>query len=106
MNMVPRDSMPLHRRAEEKVVLEKAASVFASLSNPVRLGVLLRLVKREWSVSELALDLEISQSALSQHLGKLRQAGIVRSRRNAQTVFYRCDNHTVIRLLAEAGLTQ
>lgn len=106
VNMVPRDSMPLHRRAEEKVVLEKAASVFASLSNPVRLGVLLRLVKREWSVSELALDLEISQSALSQHLGKLRQAGIVRSRRNAQTVFYRCDNHTVIRLLAEAGLTQ
>lgn len=106
MNLVPRDSMPLHRRAEEKMVIEKAAIVFSRLSNPVRLGVLLRLIKREWSVNELALNLEISQSALSQHLGKLRQAGIVRSRRNAQTVFYRCDNHTVIRLLAEAGLTQ
>lgn len=60
MNLVPRDSMPLHRRAEEKVLLEKAAIVFSRLSNPVRLGVLLRLIKREWSVNELALDLEIS----------------------------------------------
>lgn len=102
----PRNIMPLHRRAEEKIALEKAAIVFSSLSNAVRLGVLVRLIKREWSVNELASDLEIGQSALSQHLGKLRQAGIVRSRRNAQTMFYRCDNHTVIRLLAEAGLTQ
>lgn len=98
--------MPLYRNTDDKVMLEKAAILFSSLSNTVRLGVLLRLTKREWSVNELALDLQISQSALSQHLGKLRQAGIVRSRRNAQTVFYRCENDTVIKLLSEAGLTE
>ncbi|THV12515.1 ArsR/SmtB family transcription factor [Rhizobium rhizophilum] len=58
--------MPLHSRAEEKIALEKAAVVFSSLSNIVRLGVLLRLIKREWSVNELAADPEISQSARSQ----------------------------------------
>lgn len=105
MNLVPRNVIPLDRAADGNLAHQKAALVFSSLSNAVRLGVLLRVSTREWSVNELALDLQISQSALSQHLGKLRQAGIVRSRRNAQTVFYRCDNHLVLRLLAEAGLT-
>ncbi|MFL0692989.1 MAG: ArsR/SmtB family transcription factor [Agrobacterium tumefaciens] len=103
MNVVPKNLMSLPRRADLSA-LDRAALVFSSLSNPVRLGVLLRLTEREWSVNEMALDLEISQSALSQHLGKLRHAGIVRSRRDRQTVFYHCSDAFVIRLLTEAGL--
>jgi len=105
MNVVPRNVVPQHRQTGTPA-LEKAAILFSSLSNTVRLGVLLRLIEREWSVNEIASDLEISQSALSQHLGKLRQAGIVRSRRDRQTVFYHCSDITVIRLLADAGLTR
>lgn len=92
------------RLTESNNALEKAANVFTSLSNPTRLEVLLRVVKREWTVNELASDLNISQSALSQHLGKLRQAGIVRARRDRQFLFYCCDDDLVLRLLAEAGL--
>jgi ArsR family transcriptional regulator, virulence genes transcriptional regulator len=103
MNLVPGNLMSL-RLTADRSALDRAALVFASLSNPVRLGVLLRLTEREWSVNEMASDLAISQSALSQHLSKLRQAGIVRSRRDRQVVFYHCSDALVIRLLAEAGL--
>ena len=105
MNVVSRNIVP-QRRQTNSPALEKAALVFLTLSNTVRLGVLLRLIEREWSVNEMASDLQISQSALSQHLGKLRQAGIVRSRRDRQTVFYHCSDDTVIRLLTDAALTR
>lgn len=105
MNVVSRIIVP-QRRQTNSPSLEKAALVFLALSNTVRLGVLLRLIEREWSVNEMASDLQISQSALSQHLGKLRQAGIVRSRRDRQTVFYHCSDDTVIRLLTDAALTR
>lgn len=105
MNVVSGDILPQRRQAGIPAT-EKAARVFLALSNNVRLGVLVRLVEREWSVNEMAFDLEISQSALSQHLGKLRQAGIVRSRRVRQTVYYHCIDDTVIRLLIGAGLTR
>ena len=95
---------PQSRVTEKNATLENAANVFTSLSNTIRLEVLLRITKREWTVNELAADLNVSQSALSQHLGKLRQAGIVRARRDRQSVFYCCDDYLVLRLLAEAGL--
>lgn len=95
---------PQPTRLDNVAAVDRAAAVFTSLSNPIRLSVLLRLIEREWSVNELAADLVISQSALSQHLGKLRQAGIIRSRRYRQSIFYRCSDDLVLRLLAEIGL--
>lgn len=82
--------------------LGKAAYIFSCLSNTVRLAVLLRVIEREWSVNELASELQISQSALSQHLGKLRQGRLVEARRDKQSIFYRCDDDLVRRLLVEA----
>lgn len=97
-------NVPLRCQAPDNVDLETAAVLFSSLSNPIRLGVLLRLLKREWSVNELANDLGLSQSALSQHLAKLKASRVVRTRRDRQTVFYHCNNETVVRLLTEIGL--
>lgn len=104
MAVVAMKLKPQSRQTESNAALENAANVFTSLSNPTRLEVLLRVMKREWTVNELAADLGISQSALSQHLGKLRQAGIVRARRDRQSIFYCCSNDLVLRLLAETGL--
>lgn len=104
MTVVAMKLEPQSRLADNNTALETVAKVFTSLSNPTRLEVLLRIIKREWTVNELAADLHISQSALSQHLGKLRQAGIVRARRDRQFLFYCCDDELVLRLLAEAGL--
>jgi DNA-binding transcriptional ArsR family regulator len=84
--------------------LQKAAVLLTGMSNAVRLAVLLRITQREWSVNELAEDLKISQSALSQHLAKLRQTGIVKGRRERQTVFYSCSEPLAVEILALLGV--
>jgi ArsR family transcriptional regulator, virulence genes transcriptional regulator len=104
MNVVSMKSELPARLTDDGSSLVKAAYIFTSLSNTIRLAVLVRVIEREWSVNELASELQISQSALSQHLGKLRQARIVQARRDRQSIFYRCDNEMVLRLLVESGV--
>ena len=67
---------------------EDAAALLASMANAKRLLVLCQLVEGERSVGDLAAAAGLSQSALSQHLGKMRLQGLVRTRRDAQTIFY------------------
>ena len=60
------------------------------LANENRLLILCRLaLAREMSVNDLAEAVGLSQSALSQHLAKMREEGLLATRREAQTVFYR-----------------
>lgn len=66
-----------------------AAALLRSLANPQRLLILCHLVEAEHSVGELLAQLDLSQSALSQHLALLRDAGLVETRRRAQSVLYR-----------------
>lgn len=66
----------------------EASALLKALANPKRLLVLCHLVEGELSVGELQARLEISQSALSQHLAKLREGGFVRTRREGQLVHY------------------
>lgn len=72
--------------------LEKKAAVAAktlkSISNKWRLLILCQLVKGEKSVSELLQTVELSQSALSQHLAVLRETKLVSTRRESQSIFY------------------
>jgi DNA-binding transcriptional ArsR family regulator len=58
------------------------------LGHPDRLMVLCQLKFGEQSVGELARNLAIKQSPLSQHLARMRHRGLVRSRRDAQTIYY------------------
>ncbi|RKD67686.1 MULTISPECIES: metalloregulator ArsR/SmtB family transcription factor [unclassified Rhizobium] len=85
-------------------VLERYAAILNSMGNPKRLEVLLLLTQTEWSVGELAIKVELSQSALSQHLGKLRAERLVVTRRDRQTVYYSCvsrDVHQILSALEE-----
>lgn len=68
---------------------ESAARFLRALANPHRLQVLCVLEEREMSVSELNATIPLSQSALSQHLKVLREDGLVTTRRESQTVYYR-----------------
>lgn len=68
---------------------ESAARFLRALANPHRLQVLCVLEDREMSVSELNASIPLSQSALSQHLKVLREDGLVTTRRESQTVYYR-----------------
>lgn len=67
-----------------------AANILKAMSNECRLLVLCHLAEcGELSVGELVERIGLSQSALSQHLAKLREEGLVTTRKEAQTVFYR-----------------
>lgn len=81
------------------------AARLALVANAKRLLILCELSKGERSVGALQGAVGLGQSALSQHLAKLREAGIVATRREAQTIFYSlCDPQTdaLMRSLYEA----
>ena len=65
-----------------------AARLLTVLANEKRLMLLCLLVEGECSVSELNANVDLSQSALSQHLAVLREDGLVTTRREAQTIYY------------------
>lgn len=66
----------------------RASGLLKAMANPVRLLVLCQLAEGEKSVGELERVVDVSQSALSQHLALLRQRGLVQSRRAGQTIYY------------------
>lgn len=68
---------------------QEAAGLLKAMSNPHRLMILCRLGASEASVGALLSDSGLSQSALSQHLATLRGRGLVATRREAQTIYYR-----------------
>ena len=66
----------------------EAARFLKALANEQRLQVLCALLWGPRSVGDINAELPLSQSALSQHLGVLREAGVVRTERRSQTVYY------------------
>ncbi len=79
--------------------LEQASQVLKAISNPRRLLVLCALCEGEKCVGELEQIVSISQSALSQHLAKLREDKLVKTRREAQTIYYSVSSAAVHELL-------
>jgi ArsR family transcriptional regulator len=67
----------------------EAADMLRTLAHEARLGVLCELVDGERSAGELVERSGLSQSALSQHLSRLREQGLVATRREAQSIVYR-----------------
>jgi DNA-binding transcriptional ArsR family regulator len=68
---------------------EDASQLLKVLGNPQRLRILCLLGAGELSVGQINEELaDLSQSALSQHLAKLRDEGLVHTRREAQTIWY------------------
>jgi len=87
----------------ERLALQssKAATLLRGLANEQRLLILCHLAAEgELSVSALGERMTLSQSALSQHLARLREEGIVNFRREAQTLFYHIADEKAARLLA------
>ncbi|MFO7910767.1 MAG: metalloregulator ArsR/SmtB family transcription factor [Desulfotignum sp.] len=87
------DSEKLEANAED------AAKLLKKMSHPSRLMVLCHLMKGECPVSELNQVVPLSQSALSQHLGNLRQADLVDTRRESQVIYYRLKSQAVLEIL-------
>lgn len=79
---------------------EDVAGYLKVLANPSRLLILCELNGTERSVSSLEAAVGLTQSALSQHLAKLRESGIVATRRDAQTIYYRLADPKAERIMA------
>jgi DNA-binding transcriptional ArsR family regulator len=87
------DLQEMEKNASEAVVLLKA------MANERRLQILCLLHNTELSVGELCAKLELSQSALSQHLAWLRRDGLVSTRKEAQTVYYTLSSDDVRKMI-------
>ncbi|GEM_PF-368092 len=76
-----------------------AARLLDTLGSPVRLKVVRILAEGEISVTALAGRLGMSHSAISQHLKKMRERGVVRTRRSSQTIYYSLPTASPARIL-------
>lgn len=81
------------------VVTEQQAAFLHMVANPYRLRVLQLLAKGEMTVGDLVEKVGLSQSALSQHLARLRESGLVKTRRDAQMVYYAVKSEKVYGIL-------
>jgi DNA-binding transcriptional ArsR family regulator len=77
-----------------------AARLLKALGNEQRLLILCNLLEKPLSVGELNERVPLSQSALSQHLALLREAGMVETRRESQSIFYSLPPGPVTRVMA------
>ncbi|HOO51098.1 MAG TPA: metalloregulator ArsR/SmtB family transcription factor [Alphaproteobacteria bacterium] len=78
---------------------QKAVTFLKALSNEKRLQILCKLLHQEMCVNEMEKQVNLSQSALSQHLAKLRASGLVKTRRSAQTIFYSVKDPDILELM-------
>jgi DNA-binding transcriptional ArsR family regulator len=87
---MPHNSRPVH---------EVKANLFRVLGHPARVRILEILRDGERSVGALQLELGLDSGGTSQHLAALRRIGLVQSRREGTSVFYRVDDERVFDLL-------
>lgn len=94
----------IQRRSDIELLQDSAAQAAALLKavgNPNRLLVLCLLIAQsEMSVGALNEAVPLSPSALSQHLARMREEGLVTYRRQAQTLYYRIADPNVAKLIA------
>ena len=78
---------------------DDAAALLALLANGKRLTIIEHLLEREMTVGAIAKKVSLSQSALSQHLAKLRSLNLVETRRDRQMIYYSCKSESARRLM-------
>lgn len=84
----------------ENLAIDSGYKVLKAMGNIRRLHILYALRHTEKSVGQLEEIIGLSQSALSQHLAVLRAGGLVKTRRQAQTIFYSIKSAIVVNILS------
>lgn len=103
--MSPARTLAANAGQQMQAQAEAASDLLKAMANPQRLRVLCLLIEREMSVGEINALVDLSQSALSQHLAVLREKNLVSTRREAQTVYYAVSDglvHDIIETLHAA----
>lgn len=92
-------ALAIHKPRDFEAKAGEAASLLHALANPRRLMILCELAQGERSVGQLVRAVGLQQAAISQHLAKLRRAGIVASRPAAQMAFYRLKSPAAVAVI-------
>jgi DNA-binding transcriptional ArsR family regulator len=81
-------------------LLNQKAELLKAIAHPIRLCIIRGLLREgECSVNNIQACLDIPQSTLSQHLAKLRGAGVVKGRRHGTEIFYQVVNQEIRRVV-------
>ena len=101
MNTKQQDSgdSTVHPYDEMREHASDAAGLMKALGNESRLMIVCVLSEGELSVGQLNQRIQLSQSALSQHLAVLREQGMVQTRRESQTIYYRLADTTAMDII-------
>lgn len=78
---------------------DEVAALLTMLGNSKRLVIMSHLLEGEMAVGAIAEKVSLSQSALSQHLAKLRSMNLVETRRDRQMIYYSCKSDLAASLL-------
>lgn len=93
------DNAQADKMVEMLEYAKEAANLLKKMGNEHRLLILCSLLQGERSVGELNDMMPLSQSALSQHLASLREAGLVKTRREAQSIHYSLRGKQAIKVI-------
>jgi Predicted transcriptional regulators len=85
----------------DEETLIAVSGIFKAISDPSRIRILYLLSQQECSVTEIARQLDLQQSAVSHQLSFLKKLHLVKSRRSGKTVFYAEEDEHVMNLLAQ-----
>ncbi|MDF2616789.1 MAG: putative transcriptional regulator [Sedimentibacter sp.] len=89
-------------KEKTKHLLAEKAEMFKTIAHPVRLCILAMLIKEEKSnVTEIQCCIDVPQPTVSQHLAKLKSAGIVSADRNGTEIIYKIKNQEVKHIVEE-----
>lgn len=92
--------LSLKEKKELKEKLEQKAELFKAISHPVRLCILEMLLRNNKSnVTDMQCCIEVSQSTVSQHIAKLRAAGILKGEREGVEIFYSISNEEIKKII-------
>jgi DNA-binding transcriptional ArsR family regulator len=80
--------------------IEMASRAMKAMSHPLRLKILCVLGDREISVQDIVESVGTSQSNISQHLAILRDKGVLRTRKDANRVYYRVGDNRTLKLIS------
>lgn len=88
----------VQKKIKEDIV-ERTTQIFKLLGDSTRFRILYLLNDKEWNVNAIAMELNMEQSAVSHQLKKLKQAKLVKSRRDGKKMLYSQDDSHVFEIL-------
>jgi ArsR family transcriptional regulator len=78
---------------------EEASSLLGTLAHPIRLKILCLLIENQMTVTSLTEACEISQPSMSQFLARMKEDGLLDSKRDGQRIYYRISDGRLLKLL-------